>query len=344
MKLLKNLLFLIIATILISGYVSAQEDEVDNDMIVPTVETGPSIKLIADTITVNYGESLDVNDFILQGYWDTLALPVVDTKQLGEQTLYFVASKGYQEVKTKLSLYVVDANAPVFEESINTITYDYDEEVDLDEIKSHFTITDETEVTVEVVGEINTTQSGKSKVSIVATDTSGNEASHELEVIVKEKPIPKPLPIIPPNLGSDTSFVASGGNSFNARVTYYGVDCYGCRINSLGQGHTASGHAVSLDSVYQNGQWQPGITYQGYVILAADPQYAYCTIIELTNHGLTGGGFDPNTPIRGIVLDRGGGIRGTHFDVFVGSQRNTSVRHYRSNTQATVIGQLSGCR
>ena len=95
------------------------------------------------------------------------------------------------------------------------------------------------------------------------------------------------------------------------------------------------GVRVSTTAVYQNGSWVPGITYKGYYILAAGKQYPFCTVIDLYNHTISGNGISPSQPIRGIVLDRGGAVSGNHFDVFIGSQKSSGVRHVGGSPKAS---------
>lgn len=133
------------------------------------------------------------------------------------------------------------------------------------------------------------------------------------------------------------------GDSFqSSRVTRYGVDCVGCNVNAEGYGGTAAGIRISKDSVRQNdGSWLPGITYEGYYIIAAPKSIPFCTIVEISNHNFSGQGIQPGVPFKAIVLDRGGSITGTHLDFFIGSERNmNNVSIVGSNKQltATILG------
>lgn len=125
------------------------------------------------------------------------------------------------------------------------------------------------------------------------------------------------------------------GEVFTPRTTLYGVDCYGCNVREDGTGNTATGIQLNpIRGVLQSdGTWLPGITYDGYYIIAADASIPFYSIVEISNHGLTGKGITPDQPIKAIVLDRGGGIRGGHIDLYIGSEKEVGSFQIQ-NTQA----------
>lgn len=133
--------------------------------------------------------------------------------------------------------------------------------------------------------------------------------------------------------GQDTSV-------FYPRTTLYGVDCYGCNVSADGTGHTATGIAMnpSLGVLQSNGTWAAGLTYDGYYIIATDKSIPFYSIVEISNHGLSGMGFSPDQPIQAIVLDRGGGVNGAHIDLYIGSEAN--VNQIRSNGSQPVAKVL----
>lgn len=116
-------------------------------------------------------------------------------------------------------------------------------------------------------------------------------------------------------------------NVMYPRMTFYGVDCNGCNLRD-GRGNTATGVGLSINEgegvLQSNGAWLPGITYDGYYIVAADKSIPMYSIIQITNHGITGKGITPDTPIQAIVLDRGGGVNGAHLDLYIGSESHLS--------------------
>lgn len=116
----------------------------------------------------------------------------------------------------------------------------------------------------------------------------------------------------------------------SSRITRYGADCYGCNIGSDGKGGTSAGIGVGVDSVRQkDGTWKPGITYEGYYIIATSASIPLCTIVEISDHTVSGMGITPGVPFKAIVLDRGGAIQGSKIDLFVGTEHNMPVTQGR---------------
>lgn len=77
--------------------------------------------------------------------------------------------------------------------------------------------------------------------------------------------------------------------SFEASLTSYGVDCYGCTSN-----RTASGYYIGNGNIYYNDSF-----YGKVRILAGDQSYPFGTIVRM---------YIDNNEIIGIVLDRGSNI------------------------------------
>ena len=138
---------------------------------------------------------------------------------------------------------------------------------------------------------------------------------------------------------TQTTSNTTGGESYEAsRITRYGADCYGCRISADGKGKTASGIGVGIDSVQQeDGSWQSGITYEGYYIVAASSNLPLYSIIEISNHTVSGMGITPGVPFQAIILDRGGAIQGTKIDLFVGTENNMPVSQGRRQNATVKI-------
>ena len=131
--------------------------------------------------------------------------------------------------------------------------------------------------------------------------------------------------------------------TFQPYTTTYGIDCYGCNYVN-GRGGTASG--VALDSNLgvrmPDGSWQPGIRYGKYYIVAADPSIPMCSILKISNHGLSGSGISVNEPYYAIVLDRGGAIHGTHIDLYIGLESSGAIRKVQNTTPSAEIIRLGG--
>lgn len=101
-------------------------------------------------------------------------------------------------------------------------------------------------------------------------------------------------------------------NSFVGSLTGYGPDCVGCggRVSCNGEDgkrqDVRNGNIYYFDSEY--GQLR---------IIAADKSIPCGTIIEIQNFIFSSG------PIKAIVLDRGGAIKGKKIDLLYSSEKET---------------------
>lgn len=120
--------------------------------------------------------------------------------------------------------------------------------------------------------------------------------------------------------------VSVGSYFMSSVITKYGYDCVGCGIGLDGAAGTSSGVRVrNLEIRQADGSWKSGITYEGYYVVAADPAFPICTVLEITNHNFNGLGLSSGVPFKAIVLDRGGAIKTRHLDLYVGSEANINV-------------------
>lgn len=146
-------------------------------------------------------------------------------------------------------------------------------------------------------------QDGKVKRTYLLTYANDKETNRQL---VKEEIIEKPVDKIIRYGG------ISQGTTFRGRLTLYGGDCRGC-------GGTSSSGVSLSPSTGVNQSNSPYLYYKGkkYYCLAADRSIPFGTIIKISNHNL-------NTPstIYGIVVDRGGAIKGNKVDIFNGSEHS----------------------
>ena len=99
------------------------------------------------------------------------------------------------------------------------------------------------------------------------------------------------------------------GYIFDGPLTSYGADCVGCGTR------TAAGLYVTVVGV--KNEPKATLSYNGgeYYVLAADREFPFGTIVKVSNHS-----YGIPDPFYGIVLDRGGGVKGTHMDLYTGSQ------------------------
>ena len=142
---------------------------------------------------------------------------------------------------------------------------------------------------------------GKAKRTYLFTYANGKETNKQM---IKEEIIEKPVDEIIQYGG------VLEGTTFTGRLTLYGGDCTGCG------GTSSSGVKLSPTSGVNNTN-SPYLYYNGkkYYCLAADRSIPFGTVIKISNHNLNTEGT-----IYGIVVDRGGAIKGNKIDIFNGSE------------------------
>lgn len=142
---------------------------------------------------------------------------------------------------------------------------------------------------------------GKAKRTYLFTYANGKETNKQM---IKEEIIEKPVDKIIQYGG------VLKGTTFTGRLTIYGGDCTGCG------GTSSSGVKLSPTSGVNNTN-SPYLYYNGkkYYCLAADRSIPFGTVIKISNHNLNTEGT-----IYGIVVDRGGAIKGNKIDIFNGSE------------------------
>ncbi len=116
------------------------------------------------------------------------------------------------------------------------------------------------------------------------------------------------------------------GYKFSGHLTSYGADCIGCGTR------TAAGLYVTVNGVKDGGT--PVLEFNGgeYYVVAADSQFPFGTIVKISNHNYT----FPD-PCYALVLDRGGGVKGTMMDIFSGSQANPQFGGHGSVVDYEII-------
>lgn len=167
-------------------------------------------------------------------------------------------------------------------------------------------------------------QNGQVKNTYRVTYENGNEVGREL---IGSQVVSQATDTI-----IETGAVQEGA-FFTGRLTTYGGDCAG------GNGTSSTGIKLSPISGVQ-GLNSPKLTYNGrsYYCLAADPSIPFGTIIEITNHNLS-----IESTAYGIVVDRGGAIKGNKIDIFNGTEAGKYFTGGTSkNTQFKIISVGSG--
>ncbi|NLC41687.1 MAG: CHAP domain-containing protein [Erysipelothrix sp.] len=213
----------ITALVLIGGWaspsilVSSQEEVTPDEVLVPVVTTEHEpvrLEVTTKEVILEHGETLDPQELVVAGRYDTLSLPVVETTELGDQVLTFKATKGLDEVTLTKSISVVDTQAPYFTDSARTIKVEYEEEFDVEVIAGFFEITDDVDgkLEVQIDGTYDDTEPGDYDLTAYAVDSSGNRVEHSFVVNVGEKPKPK--------VTSYETVTASGNASYSSSNSY----------------------------------------------------------------------------------------------------------------------------
>ena len=167
-------------------------------------------------------------------------------------------------------------------------------------------------------------QNGQVKNTYRVTYENGNEVGREL---IGSQVVSQATDTI-----IETGAVQEGA-FFTGRLTTYGGDCAG------GNGTSSTGIKLSPISGVQ-GSNSPKLTYNGrsYYCLAADPSIPFGTIFEITNLNLS-----IESTAYGIVVDRGGAIKGNKIDIFNGTEAGKYFTGGTSkNTQFKIISVGSG--
>lgn len=155
-------------------------------------------------------------------------------------------------------------------------------------------------------------KNGKVKKTYLVTYANGKEVGKKvIEEEIIEQPVNKVI-----RYGG-----ISEGTTFTGRLTTYGGDCNGC------SGRSSSGVRLSPTSGV-NGSNSPYLTYNGrkYYCLAADRSIPFGTVIKISNHNLS-----TSDTIYGIVVDRGGAIKGNKIDIFNGTE-GSGNRYFSGGT------------
>ncbi len=277
----------------------------------------------------NYVETVDISvkdgNEEARGYLvkqDTVnnVLTQLDYQLFGEDTV----SKGLEEIVEKgdlLSITRVSRETVTEIITVNSpVVYEYSDTVAKGVVIQQGT-TGEITNTYEVL-----LQNGE---EVSRTLTMSKKTKAEVTTVISKGPKPINTSYLAPGLNE------SGVKTFTGILTYYYGDCPGCI------GIAASGLPLSPNTGvnYSNTAL---LQYNGgsYYALAADPDIPFGTIVKIENHNLA-----LQSTIYGIVVDRGGAITGTHFDIFNGSASNQYFGADTSlKTKYTIISYGSGDR
>lgn len=137
-------------------------------------------------IILKHKEVFDPLSVVVSGTYDKLLLPIVDTSVFGAQNIVYIAQKGHQQVKITKTIYVLDGIGPVITGE-DKLELRYDSDFD---ILSAYEVSDNIDesIELELIGDLNRSEAGEYSMTLKAVDSSKNETTKEIVIIVNEDP------------------------------------------------------------------------------------------------------------------------------------------------------------
>ena len=153
--------------------------------------------------------------------------------------------------------------------------------------------------------------SGNVKKTNVVSNMNGVRSIEAIHMVMKYDNREKKLEIRPVNdMAEAREYGPVMPISFEGQMTAYKATCVGC----TGKVSCPPRQDVRNDNIYYEDS-----EYGSIRILAADPNIPCGTIVQITNVTFS------SEPIIGIVLDRGGAIKGNIMDFLVGENDDMDV-------------------
>lgn len=164
---------------------------------------------------------------------------------------------------------------------------------------------------------------GNTKKSNVVSNMNGVRSIEAIHMVMKYDNREKKLEVLPVSTMAEVSeYGATMPISFEGQMTAYKATCVGC----TGKVSCPPRQDVRNDNIYYEDQ-----EYGTIRILAADPAIPCGTIVQITNVSFS------TEPIIGIVLDRGGAIKGNIMDFLVGENDDMDVVGRQKNVHYEVV-------
>lgn len=164
---------------------------------------------------------------------------------------------------------------------------------------------------------------GNTKKSNVVSNMNGVRSIEAIHMVMKYDNREKKLEVRPVSTMAEVSeYGATMPISFEGQMTAYKATCVGC----TGKVSCPPRQDVRNDNIYYEDQ-----EYGTIRILAADPAIPCGTIVQITNVSFS------TEPIFGIVLDRGGAIKGNIMDFLVGENDDMDVVGRQKNVHYEVV-------
>ena len=165
--------------------------------------------------------------------------------------------------------------------------------------------------------------SGNTKKSNTIANINGVRSIEAMNIINKYDNHEKKLPVkMVNNMSEAKQYGPDMPISFTGQMTAYKANCVGC---------SGKVSCPPRQDVRNNNIYYEDSEYGTVRILAADPAIPCGTIVQISNVTFS------NEAIIGIVLDRGGAIKGNIMDFLVAESDNMNIVGRQRNVQYEVI-------
>lgn len=165
--------------------------------------------------------------------------------------------------------------------------------------------------------------SGNTKKSNIVSNINGVRSIEAIHMVMKYDNREKKLEVRPVGTMAEArEYGAIMPISFEGQMTAYKATCVGC----TGKVSCPPRQDVRNNNIYYEDQ-----EYGTIRILAADPAIPCGTIVQITNVSFS------TEPIIGIVLDRGGAIKGNIMDFLVGENDDMNIVGRQKNAHYEVV-------
>lgn len=166
--------------ILLVGWVNVSADETSSNVIEPA-----HLELTQEEVLIKQNSKYDTHNLVVSGSYDVLEYPILDTQEVGKQTVIFKAKKGHTSIKKSIDVEIVPSQGPSIEgpESVElALNSDFEIETDYKAVDAQGNT-----VAVTIDGNLDRSIPGEYKLVVKAVDSVGNESKKNIKVIILEE-------------------------------------------------------------------------------------------------------------------------------------------------------------
>lgn len=160
---------------------------------------------------------------------------------------------------------------------------------------------------------------GNKHYKVTTYDMNRTKSLEAVHIVSKyDASVAEKAPVFASSLLEAVSLAADNDVIFNGTMTGYGPDCVGCsgRVGCAPYPNVSNGNITYNDASYGTVR-----------IVAADASVPCGTIVKISNVTFT------DEPFYAIVLDRGGAIKGTLFDLLFETEQDALIVGRQKNVQ-----------